>query len=121
MFMAMFFLVFGLFKAINLLNFAKGYAEYDLIAKRFYWYGFLYPFFELGLSFAYFKNIYPYITNIVTAMLMSVSAIGVGLKLRQTEKVMCACLGMVFKVPMTYVTLIENILMVGMAIVMLCI
>ena len=118
-FMAFFFLVFGSFKVINLKAFAKAYAEYDIIAKQFFGYGYLYPFLELGLGIAYFFNWMPLYTNIFTLLLMLISAWGVLTELRKGRQIVCACLGVVFKIPMTYVTLGEDLLMASMAAIML--
>ena len=50
---------------------------------------------------------------------MIVSSIGVTKELAQGRKITCACLGAVFKIPMTYVTLLEDVLMAVMALIML--
>lgn len=118
-FMAGFFLVFGAFKIINLPNFAKAYQEYDLLAQQTIIYGYLYPFIEIGLGMAYLFRYMPIITNTVTYGVMLFSAIGVAIELSKGKQITCACLGMVFKLPMTYVTLIEDLLMAGMALGML--
>ncbi len=119
--MATFFLVFGFFKVINLNGFAKAYGTYDLIAKKYPWYGYLYPFFELGLGFAYLFKLYLPVTNFLTLILMLVSAAGVFNELRKGSHIVCACLGAVFKIPMTYVTLTEDLLMALMALAALLI
>lgn len=113
--MALFFLVFGFFKIINLKAFAKAYAEYDIISKHFYGYGYLYPFIELGLGVAYLLDVMPIVTNVVTLIVMLISAWGVFIKLRKGHTIDCACLGVVFKVPMTWVTLFEDLIMAFMA------
>jgi hypothetical protein len=46
---------------------------------------------------------------------MLVSAAGVARELWKGREIMCACLGVVFKIPMTYVTLLEDLLMAAMA------
>ena len=120
-FMGFFFLIFGLFKIMNLNAFAKAYAEYDIIAKQFFGYGYLYPFFELSLAIAYLSNWNPLITNIFTLILMLISAYGVFIELRKGRAIVCACLGVVFKLPMTWVTLSEDLLMAAMAMIMLVI
>ncbi len=117
--MAAFFLIFGFFKIINLAGFAKAYHIYDLIAQRFYWYGYLYPFLELSLGVAYVLKWRPFETNIFTLVLMVVSAAGVFNELRKGKTVICGCLGAVFKIPMTYVTLTEDLIMAVMALAML--
>jgi hypothetical protein len=119
--MGAFFLVFAFFKVINLHEFAQAYSMYDIIAKRAYWYGYLYPFIEIGLGIAYILNWRPKFINIFTMCLMLVCAAGVFIELRAGKKIVCACLGAVFKVPMTYVTLLEDLLAAGMAALMLMI
>jgi hypothetical protein len=119
MFMGAFFLVFGFLKASKLSGFVEAYKTYDLIAKRSKVYSYIYPFIEIGLGLLYFIWIAPIFTLVTTIVLMLISAVGVYLKLKKNEVVMCACLGTVFKVPMTWVTLAENLLMVVMATIML--
>lgn len=117
--MASFFLIFGFFKLINLAGFAQAYSVYDLIAQRWYWYGYIYPFIELFLGIAYVFKWYPIAINIGTFILMVVSAAGVFNELRKGKTIICACLGAVFKIPMTYVTLAEDLIMAIMALVAL--
>jgi len=119
MFMGGFFVVFGTLKVLKLKDFAIAYKEYDIVAKRSNIYAHAYPFIELGLGILYFTNLVPFISNIVTIIVMGIGAIGVYRKLLKKEEIPCACLGTVFKVPMTWVTLIEDMLMVVMAIIML--
>lgn len=118
-FMAGFFLIFGGFKILKLHAFAEAYATYDIIAKRSMVYAYLYPFIEIGLGVAYLLRLYPTLTNGVTLVLMLVGSIGVALELAKGRTIVCACLGTVFKFPMTYVTLFEDLLMAGMALAML--
>lgn len=119
MFMGGFFVVFGILKVLKLKDFAIAYKEYDIIAKYSSFYAHAYPFIELALGILYFINIIPLTTNILTIIVMGIGAIGVYIKLRKHEEIPCACLGTVFKVPMTWVTLAEDLLMVIMAIIMI--
>jgi len=114
-FMGAFFVIFGLLKLIKLNGFAEAYQMYDLIAMRSKAYAYTYPFIEVTLGVFFLINFNPLLTNWVTLVLMLVSALGVYIKLRKGEKIMCACLGTVFKVPMTWVTLFEDLLMATMA------
>lgn len=114
-FMGSFFLVFGAFKAVNIKGFAQAYAEYDIIAGRSRLYAHLYPVIELALGVAYLIAFELFWINIVTLIVMTVSAAGVAQKLARREEVPCACLGVVFKIPMTKVTLGEDLLMATMA------
>lgn len=114
-FMAGFFLVFSFFKLLDLAGFASSYAMYDLLAKRVYSYGFIYPFIELGLGVAYLINFNPILTNTVTLIVMAFSSIGVIQAVMSKQKIKCACLGTGFNLPMTTVTIIEDLLMAAMA------
>lgn len=118
-FMAGFFLVFGAFKIINWRGFVQAYKIYDLLAKQSTAYAYAYPIIELALGLAYFFRIYPIAINSITFVLMIMSSIGVALELTKGGHIICACLGAVFKLPMTYVTLFEDLLMAGMALGML--
>lgn len=118
-FMAAFFLVFSFFKMLNIRAFADSYAMYDIVAKRFSAWGFIYPFVELGLGIAFLINFQPFYTNVVTLLVMGVSAIGVIQSVLNKRKIRCACLGAVFNLPMSTVTIIEDLLMVAMSAIML--
>ncbi|MBY0353514.1 phosphotransferase [Candidatus Babeliales bacterium] len=120
-FMGIFFVTFSLFKIINLKNFAQAYAEYDLIAKRSRSYALAYPFIELSLGVSYLLRWQLALAHWVTLVVMLISAAGVAYALAQSKNIECACLGMVFRVPMTYVTLGEDLLMVLMAAIMIVI
>lgn len=114
-FMAGFFLTFSFFKLLNLSGFAESYAMYDVIAKRIPAWGYVYAFTELALGIAYLTNFNPQITNAVTFIVMSVSIIGVLQSVMNKKKIQCACLGAVFNLPMSTVTIIEDALMIAMS------
>ncbi len=120
-FMAGFFIVFSFFKFLNLKAFAESYAMYDLLAMKAPVYGFVYPFIELSLGLAYLTSFQPQITNWATVIIMGFSSIGVIQSVVDKRKIRCACLGTVFNLPMSTVTIIEDLLMVGMAILMIII
>lgn len=118
-FMTGFFLVFAGFKIIDLKGFAEGYSTYDLLAKRWFGYGYIYPFIELffGLSMILFSDIHWLLWAEI--IVMTFSGIGVAIKLAKNEKFQCACLGTFLKVPLTKITLIEDFGMALLAGVML--
>ena len=120
-FMAGFFIVFSFFKFLNLKGFARSYAMYDLLAKQWKGYGYVYPFMELGLGILYITAIHLTATHIATILIMGFSSIGVIRNMLSPNQVQCACLGTVFKLPLGNVTLVEDLLMVAMAAVMLAI
>jgi copper chaperone CopZ len=114
-FMAGFFLVFSFFKMLDLAGFASSYSMYDLLAKRVPAYGFIYPFIELGLGMAYLLAYRPMLVNTITLIVMAFSSIGVIIAVMNKQKIKCACLGAGFNLPMTTVTIIEDLLMAAMA------
>lgn len=118
-FMAGFFLVFSFFKLLNLDGFADSYAMYDVVARKFKAWGYIYALIELGLGIAYAADFNPAVTNLVTLIVMSVSIIGVLQSVLNKKAIKCACLGAVFNLPMSTVTIIEDGLMIAMSAVML--
>ncbi len=120
-FMAGFFLVFSFFKLLNLKGFAESYSMYDIVGKKWNGWGYVYAFVELALGLAFLTGFYPLLTNIVTFVVMSVSIIGVLQSVANKRKIKCACLGAVFNLPMSTITIIEDLLMIGMSGIMLLI
>lgn len=106
-------------KVLNVNDFAMTFAKYDLIAGRFGWYAYGYPFLELALGLGYLLSWQLIIVNAVTFVVMTIGAVGVYQKMQDEKVLMCACLGAVFNVPMTWVTLVEDLIMAVMAGVML--
>jgi copper chaperone CopZ len=120
-FMGGFFLVFSFFKLLDLKGFPYSYMSYDIIAKKWVGWGFIYPFIELALGIAFLFGFNPVVTNITTVAVMGVSSIGVIQSLLAKRPFKCACLGTVFNLPMSNITLTEDLLMVSMAAAMLII
>lgn len=120
-FMAGFFLVFSFFKFLDLNGFARSFGMYDLLARRWSPYGYIYPFLELGLGILYLTGIHLPATHVVTILVMGLSSAGVLNNMLSPNQIQCACLGTIFKLPLGRVTLIEDLLMVAMAGVMLII
>lgn len=116
--MGFFFLVFGLFKVLDLRMFAMGYREYDVIAKNLPAWGYVYPFVELGLAGLYLSGDTSPQTLLITIALSAITVVSVALKLAKHETVLCVCLGNVLKVPLTYVSLMEYAAMALMAVAM---
>lgn len=112
-FMAGFFIVFSGFKLMDLKGFAEGYSTYDLLAKKWFSYGYVYPFIELFFGLAMIVNFQERNILLAEIIVMSFSGIGVLIKVLKKEKFQCACLGTFLKVPLTKVTLIEDF---GMAV-----
>jgi len=118
-FMAGFFLTFSLFNMLDLKGFAASYAMSDIVAKKWSSWGYVYAFVELALSIAFLTGYNPILTNSITLVVMAVSLIGVLQSVLNKRKIKCACLGAVFNLPMSTVTIIEDGLMIAMSGIML--
>jgi len=118
-FMAGFFLTFSFFKMLNLKAFAESYAMYDIVAKKFSAWGYIYAFIELGLGVSFALNLSPVMVNWVTLIVMTISILGVLESVLNKKKIQCACLGAVFNLPMSTVTIVEDAIMIAMSAAML--
>ncbi len=114
-YMAGFFLTFSFFKFLNLKGFSKAFQTYDLIAKQWNPYGYIYAFLELTWGILYLVSPHSMLLNICVLFILSLSSIGVWKALRSQKEIQCACLGTLFNLPMTHVTMVENISMISMA------
>lgn len=114
-FMGFFLCKFAMLKLFQPSSFAKGFQMYDLLAKKFSSYAYFYPFIELGLGLSYLSLVYPIATYIITILVMVTGTIGVIRALRQGLNVQCACMRTVLDVPLSTVTLSEDIGMGAMA------
>lgn len=120
-FMGVFFATFGIFKLIGYKMFADMFASYDVVAKRFKLYAHLYPFIELALAALYLTNSFSGIRDVITLVIMATGVIGIFQEIKKRSGIHCACLGNVIKLPLSTVSLIEDIGMGLMALVMLLI
>jgi copper chaperone CopZ len=118
-FMAGFFIIFSFFKLLDVKAFANSYAMYDVVAKKWSIWGFIYPFVEFSLGISLIMNFMPVVTNWAVLLVMTISLIGVLQTVLKKRKIKCACLGAVFNLPMSTVTIIEDGLMIIMSIFML--
>ncbi len=120
-FMAGFFITFSFFKMLDLQSFADSYTMYDIVAKRIRVWGYIYPFVELALGLAFVLDFQPFLVNYITLIVMSVSLVGVVNSVLNKRKIKCACLGSVFNLPMSFITIFEDSLMIVMSIIMILI
>jgi len=118
-FMGFFLCQFSMLKIFNISGFADGFQMYDILAKRSRTYALIYPFIELGLGLAYLAFFIPLFTYLFTLLVMAVSIVGVVRSLMEGVDVKCACMGTILNVPLSTVTLSEDIGMGVMALLML--
>lgn len=118
-FMGLFYIVFSFFKLLDLKGFKESFMMYDPLTKRIPVYGWIYPFIELLLGLCFLFRFQIYTALILTLFILGITTIGVVQVLLNKQKIKCACLGSVLQLPMTEATLIENTIMLFMALVML--
>ena len=118
-FMGLFFVIFSFFKYLDLRGFQISFRRYDPLAKAIPFYAWLYPFLELSLGVLFLMRLELQLALWLTVAILGITTIGVVKVLLSKKEIDCACLGSVLKLPMTEATLIENALMIAMAVWML--
>lgn len=115
-FMSGFFLVFGGLKVANWRKFAEGFRGYDPLAARSKAYAYAYPAIEIALGLGYAFRFQPEaLMNVVTIAALSTTSVGIFRVLARGGDVQCACLGGYFNIPISWLTVFENALMILMA------
>ena len=118
-FMGLIFTQFSLLKLFDISGFADGFQMYDIVAKRYRSYALFYPFIELFLGLLYLSFFSPVMTYVVTVVVMTVGSYGVIKAIRKKLDISCACMGSVLKVPLSTVSLTEDLGMGFMALSLL--
>ncbi|MBT4134981.1 hypothetical protein HOE39_01420 [Candidatus Woesearchaeota archaeon] len=116
--MGWFLISVGLLKVFDWKKFAENFSKYDLIAIRSNSYAYSYPLIELLIGGAFLASWNVKIVAGFLLVLMIIGVAGVGKALRDHKKVKCACLGKLghkLNITLTKFTLIEDIIMGGMA------
>ncbi|MBN47516.1 MULTISPECIES: MauE/DoxX family redox-associated membrane protein [unclassified Methylophaga] len=117
-FMGIFLSIFALLKLFHPSAFADGFQMYDLLARKSRTYAYVYPYLELSLGLGYLSFFMPQLVYALTILILGFGAIGVILALRKGLDINCPCMGSILDVPLSTVTLTEDIGMVLMALVM---
>lgn len=118
-FMGFFLCQFAMLKIFHPSGFAMGFSKYDLIASNFYFYGYIYPLIELGLGLGYLAFFAPVWVYSATIIVLGIGAVGVIRSLVRGLDLRCACMGTILDVPLSTVTLTEDLVMAAMALLLL--
>ncbi len=118
-FMGIFLIFLSMLKIFHPHRFAEGFARYDILAKRTRVYAYSYPLIELTLGLLYLSFSVPTLVYVLTIFLLSFGSIGVIKGLHRGLDMNCPCMGSVLDVPLSTVTLIEDIGMALMALMLL--
>ena len=110
----------GLQKPQDVERFATMFLNYDLLAQRWVHYGYVYPLIETGAGLRMMAGVLTWVSAPAALFVASIGAISV-LKAVYIDKreLKCACVGGDSKAPPGFVSLTENLMMVGMAVWML--
>jgi len=112
--------VLGILKLQNLLSFATGFVQYDLVARRYVPYSYVYPYIEAGGGVLMIAGLFTWFVAPVVLIASTIGAVSV-FKAVYIDKrdLNCACVGGGSEVPLGFISLTENLMMMAMAIWML--
>jgi hypothetical protein len=112
--------VLAILKLQNVESFSTMFLNYDLLAKRWVRYGYIYPFAEAGAGLLMTAGALNWLSIPVALFIGTIGAVSV-FKAVYIDKreLKCACVGGDSNVPLGFVSLTENVMMVAMAIWML--
>lgn len=116
-FIAFSMVVLALLKLQNVESFATMFLNYDLLAKRWVPYSYIYPFAEGLAGILMIAGALVWLSVPIALLIGTIAAVSV-LKAVYIDKreLQCACVGGSSKVPLGFVSLLENVMMVAMAV-----
>jgi hypothetical protein len=116
-FIGMSMIVLALLKLQNVETFATMFLNYDLLAKRWVPYSYIYPFAEGLAGVLMVAGALTWLSAPVALFIGSVGAVSV-FKAVYIDKreLKCACVGGSSNVPLGFISLTENLMMIGMAV-----
>ena len=109
--------VLAILKLQNIEKFSTMFLNYDLLAKRWVPYGYVYPFAEAGAGLLMAAGALTCLSAPVALLIGGIGAVSV-FKAVYIDKreLKCACVGGDSNVPLGFVSLTENLMMVAMAV-----
>jgi glutaredoxin len=110
----------AMLKLRDLDGFATMFLGYDLLARRAVTYGYVYPFAELGAGVLMAAGVLTWLSAPVALFIGTIGAVSV-VKAVYIDKreLKCACVGGDSNVPLGFLSLTENLMMIAMAVWML--
>jgi glutaredoxin len=106
----------AMLKLQNIESFSTMFLNYDLLARRWVPYGRIYPFAELGVGALMLAGVLTWLSAPVALFIGGVGAVSV-VKAVYIDKreLRCACVGGDSNVPLGFLSLTENLMMIAMA------
>ena len=112
--------VLSLLKLQNVDRFATMFLNYDLLAKRWVPYSYVYPFAEGLAGILMIAGVMTWLSAPLALFIGTIGAVSVFKAVYvDRRELKCACVGGSSNVPLGFVSLTENLMMIGMAIWML--
>jgi glutaredoxin len=109
--------VLGLLKLQNVETFATMFLNYDLLAKRWVPYSYIYPFAEGAAGLLMVAGALSWLSVPIALFIGSIGAVSVFYAVYvQKRELKCACVGGSSNVPLGFVSLTENLMMIAMAV-----
>lgn len=119
-FIAVAMVLLGLQKLQDVEKFATMFLTYDLLAQRVVRYGYVYPFVETGAGLLMLAGVLTWLAAPAALIVASIGAVSVFKAVYLDKRdLKCACVGGDSNVPLGFVSLLENVMMVAMALWML--
>ena len=107
-------------KLRDLDGFATGFLGYDLLAQRYVPYAYLYPFGEALAGILMVSEAFQWLSIPIALVIGGIGGVSVFYAVYiQRRELKCACVGGNSNVPLGFVSLTENVMMVAMAVWML--
>jgi len=110
----------GIQKLQDLKGYATGFVQYDLLAQRYVPYAYVYAFIEAGGGALMIAGLFTWIIAPIVLIASCIGAVSI-FKAVYIEKrdLKCACVGGDSSVPLGFISLTENLMMMAMAVWML--
>ena len=110
----------GLQKLQDVERFATMFLNYDLLAQRWLRYGYIYPFVETGAGLLMMAGVLTWVSAPAALFVAGIGAVSVFKAVYvDRRELKCACVGGDSKVPLGFVSLTENLMMIVMALWMM--
>jgi glutaredoxin/uncharacterized membrane protein YphA (DoxX/SURF4 family) len=112
--------VLGIQKLQDLKSYATGFVQYDLLAQRYVPYAYVYALIEAGGGAFMLAGLFTWIVAPIVLLASSIGAVSI-FKAVYIEKrdLRCACVGGDSSVPLGFISLTENLMMIAMAVWMM--
>lgn len=112
--------VLAILKLRDLYSFSNQFITYDLLAMRWIRYAYIYPFAEAFVGIGMISGIFVPVVAIIALVIGSIGAFSVFKAVYLDKRELkCACVGGNSNVPLGFISLTENLMMVGMGLWML--